>query len=431
MSFTPQQLNALAGDVYSLKDGRYASLTKSYPLNDKNQRLGYFHTLDYCSNSSNGFQAMAVAPLGENPPKHVAVVYAGTYPLDMADIHTDMQLIISGDSSELKRFCYDSANPKTGVATTGNPAPEIGIEEYPNQLDQARTFAQKILKKYPHASYQFTGHSLGGFLAINVGAENHKPSVGWNAPAPGRVMSESIKRWIKSHSKDYQNYRTNNDIIGNFDAFNSSYDLGITHWSGNARKSPSFLKNHGLDQYDFDNEGYVRELGSLYDKAFANLSVLRSYLSDADSQKRGSRVGKLSDTDGLVFDSVQSEAVATNLCHISESSSEEINTLTQKLSRDLEELYRNAYRYPPRFLKSLSSDEIYDLLAAVGVTHHSMVDIVGTEAAENLRTVRDVNSAMEKLHHDVKVAAEKLLQKDVELARLLTPAMALTSNDTK
>ena len=95
-------------------------------------------------NTSNGMQAMAVAPVDKNGNvdySHVVIAYAGTNKDDRLDIQTDIQSIGFGD----RRMLSDS---KTKTFRK-------------SQFQTALSFAEEIEKTYPSAKITTAGHSLG------------------------------------------------------------------------------------------------------------------------------------------------------------------------------------------------------------------------------------------------------------------------------
>ena len=100
-------------------------------------------------NTSNGMQAMAVAPVDKNGNvdySHVVIAYAGTNKDDRLDIQTDIQSIGFGDRqvlSDLKTKTFRKS-----------------------QFQTALSFAEEIEKTFPSAKITTAGHSLGESLAI-------------------------------------------------------------------------------------------------------------------------------------------------------------------------------------------------------------------------------------------------------------------------
>jgi fermentation-respiration switch protein FrsA (DUF1100 family) len=49
-----------------------------------------------------------------------------------------------------------------------------------------------------------TGHSLGGFLALDVAAENHGPAATRKGPDPWDVLSPQAKAWLQAQESSGQ-----------------------------------------------------------------------------------------------------------------------------------------------------------------------------------------------------------------------------------
>ena len=156
MKVKEEQYNWLAEQVYwvdKLKtDKDYTpEANKIYPFNPKKRDLGNFKVVEVKDNTSNGMQAMAVAPVDKNGNvdySHVVISYAGTNKDDRLDIQTDIQSIGFGDRqvlSDLKTKTFRKS-----------------------QFQTALSFAEEIEKTYPSAKITTAGHSLGESLAMYV-----------------------------------------------------------------------------------------------------------------------------------------------------------------------------------------------------------------------------------------------------------------------
>jgi hypothetical protein len=120
------------------------------------------------SDPATGFQAMVVAPVvnGTADLSHVIVPFAGTNPADAADVVADAESVVAG---------------KTG------PGSQV-----------AQAFAAEVKSQYSTSTISVTGHSLGGYLALYVAAENHWSATTFNGPDPWDVLSPQAKAWLKA-----------------------------------------------------------------------------------------------------------------------------------------------------------------------------------------------------------------------------------------
>lgn len=153
--------------------------------------LQTYEVLDVQDNPVNGFQAMAVAPVvnGKADTSRVVITYAGTNPEHRADIVTDVQSVL--DNQQL-----------------------IGT-----QVVDAKSFAARVKSDFKGADIHFAGHSLGGFLALLVAAENDRPATTFNAPDPWNLLSDGARKRIDAQRAagkfSLQNYVNIWDLIGN------------------------------------------------------------------------------------------------------------------------------------------------------------------------------------------------------------------------
>ncbi|MGQ7661029.1 lipase family protein, partial [Streptococcus suis] len=157
---------------------------------------------DVDKTNDNGMQAMAVAPYvnGKADTSQIVIAYAGTNFADIRDVDTDIQTVIFGSKDTLVQ-----GNVQQGELPRFTDS----------QLISAQKFYDDIKKQYPDALLTTTGHSLGAYIAIVIGAENRLPATTFNGPDPIRVMSEAAIEWVKANNQMYNNYRIRYDVIGN------------------------------------------------------------------------------------------------------------------------------------------------------------------------------------------------------------------------
>ena len=146
-----------------------------------------FQVLAVENNVTNSMQAMAVAPVdssGKVDTSKVVIAYAGTG--DLNDATIDVTEVI------------------------------LGIHTRGAQIDTSEEFADKIKKEYPNSTIEFTGHSLGGYLAVHNAARNKSKATVFNAPdASNSLTKEQIEDVLKNPGM-IKNYRNPRDKIGNY-----------------------------------------------------------------------------------------------------------------------------------------------------------------------------------------------------------------------
>lgn len=91
-----------------------------------------------------------------------------------------------------------------------------------SQFDTALGYANYIQAKYPQAKLAVTGHSLGGSLALTVGAKKKLKTVTFNAPIPKDRMSKADQEYILKNPTKVASYLNADDLIGNY---NNSYTI--------------------------------------------------------------------------------------------------------------------------------------------------------------------------------------------------------------
>ena len=224
MSFTDEQYRWLSeqsywvdtnkGDKdYTPKEG------KTYPINPKDKSLGQYQVLAAEDNTSNGMQAMAVAPLDKNGKpdlSHIVVAYAGTNSSDLKDIQTDIQSIGLG-SNKLHTTEETLLSPKSSWIANENPANHVRKTTITtdSQFQTALTFAKEVEKRYPKAKVSTTGHSLGESIAMLVALKQGYNNVGFNGLDTHNLLSKEEIEYMRKHPEQFRNYRHRYDVIGN------------------------------------------------------------------------------------------------------------------------------------------------------------------------------------------------------------------------
>ncbi len=195
--FNKENYKDLSRDVYRLDPKG-----KNYDYNIKEEAIRKIEGLDYqilktSDNTSNGMQAMAVAPIknGEADTSEIVIAYAGTNFSDKLDLYRDFQSVILGNKEslyELKQVSKKTIPIPTPVANS--------------QIITAEKFAEDIQTDYPNAEVTTTGHSLGEYLALYVSAEKGWANVGFNGPDPYDVLSPEAKKAIETETKKVDSF---------------------------------------------------------------------------------------------------------------------------------------------------------------------------------------------------------------------------------
>ncbi len=194
---TPEDYASIAATSYWVDPlERHPTLVTGDDFTTANDRQ-QFQLYDTTTDAATGFQGMAVVPVVDGHPDYseVYIAFAGTNADDRADVVADLVSVVGR---------------RTGEGT---------------QVREAEKFAERVQERlaadgHPGARIETVGHSLGGYLALYVAAENHWPSTTFNGPDPWDVLSPQAKEWVEAERKNGRapltNYVNQFDLVGNF-----------------------------------------------------------------------------------------------------------------------------------------------------------------------------------------------------------------------
>ncbi|HEK9987159.1 TPA: hypothetical protein TT577_000001, partial [Streptococcus equi subsp. zooepidemicus] len=258
-------------------------------------------------NPDNGMQAMAVVPIkdGKEDRSHIVIAYAGTNSSDIRDIDTDIQSVVFGDDQYL---CTHEGPDSFKVVKS--------------QLSTAKAFSDHIRTRYPNAAISYTGHSLGGYLALITAAHAKQPATVFNAPSSVNNLSKEAIDFVKANKGLYHSYRINNDYIGNLGTYLGDDELGISRW-GDGKAG---IGRHSLAAYRFNSKGQVIDRKGRPAAAQAPaLATLSSKLTEYRLlKKKYAASNGISSSEEFYLDQFQARAVAQALEQTTQLAQEEI-----------------------------------------------------------------------------------------------------------
>ena len=171
MAVTEQNYRDIADRVYAVEDGKEAH---TIIKNDTFKSGGnQFQVLKVEDNTTNGMQAMAVAPVDANgnvDTSQVVIAYAGTNSADGKDLDTDLQSIGGGS----KKLVSGSDMSAEGLT--------IADSQFKTALKFFKQVEKDVKQSHPNAVITTTGHSLGGSLSMYVALKRGYASVTYNGP---------------------------------------------------------------------------------------------------------------------------------------------------------------------------------------------------------------------------------------------------------
>jgi len=385
---TDKSFNYLVDQVYEVDKNKNSTPWQAGDELRKDSQT--FRVLSTKDNTSNGMQAMVVAPVDKNGNvdySHVVIAYAGTNKDDRLDIQTDIQSIGFGDRqvlSDLKTKTFRKS-----------------------QFQTALSFAEEIEKTYPSAKITTAGHSLGESLAMYVALKRGYANVGYNGPDIHNLISQE-------HPEQFRNFRHKYDVIGNITG--NTTQTAIFPYIYPAKDNwGDKLEYHNLSQWRFDENGQLVDLDG---KRVTNLKVtalaeatagmyryqkIKSYLS-ADG---------LSSREEIYLDSLQGMALGEGMANAARAGADDVKHLQEEVVSKAQELWNqldfSSFRY-------LSYDEVLSTFASAGVTQDTIVGSVKQDFEQMNQKVEKLATEFDTLNQQIIKVIESKLATDKELA---------------
>jgi len=395
MKITDKNYNDIVDGVYNVDAGKVKRPWRDDKIFKSNGQT--FRVLSAKDNTSNGMQAMAVAPVDKNGNvdySHVVIAYAGTNKDDRLDIQTDIQSIGFGDRqvlSDLKTKTFRKS-----------------------QFQTALSFAEEIEKTYPSAKITTAGHSLGESLAMYVALKRGYANVGYNGPDIHNLISKEEIKYMQEHPEQFRNFRHKYDVIGNITG--NTTQTAIFPYIYPAKDNwGDKLEYHNLSQWRFDENGQLVDLDG---KRVTNLKVtalaeatagmyryqkIKSYLS-ADG---------LSSREEIYLDSLQGMALGEGMANAARAGADDIKHLQEEVVSKAQELWNqldfSSFRY-------LSYDEVLSTFASAGVTQDTIVGSVKQDFEQMNQKAEKLATEFDTLNQQIIQVIESKLATDKELA---------------
>ncbi|MGO4595114.1 hypothetical protein AB4Z18_14960 [Leifsonia sp. 2TAF2] len=235
---TDEQYMDISTEVYAvdpLKRNPPYTVGSRFSVGSRPNRQLY-EVVDVETNPLNGFQAAAVAPVVNDraDTSRITVAFAGTNPNHRADVLADVQSVVGG------------------------------LQGPGTQVEDARLFADRVSKKYQGASMTLTGHSLGGFLALLVGAEKHWSATTFNGPDPWEWLSPEAKAWLQAEiaagRNPLRNFVNEWDVVGNIYANQTGAAIYVKDRPGRAAFDYHNIENR--EAFKVNQDGSIAGAGA-------------------------------------------------------------------------------------------------------------------------------------------------------------------------
>ncbi|CAH1856883.1 alpha/beta hydrolase family protein [Convivina praedatoris] len=275
-NLTDYQYALICTDVYYLDQKEYKdhSLHKGQTVNHTNLQYKIVYALD---DSLTGFQGMAIMPkLSNDFDSHqIYISFAGTNPNDPRDLYTD--------ATQIRQ-----AREKLNTAGSGDQ----DYAQSKSQFNVVDRFWTHLIKKIGLKSTDIKGitaHSLGGALALYLGARHHLPVITFSSADPRDRLTISQIEYINKHPDQYINYYHSQDWIANWQ---SAQPLGRSiiaqEYSSIKSDDPTvnlLLNGHYLDSYDFTSTGQTAFFAQFNTEALKQLPTQEAILTALKSKQ--------------------------------------------------------------------------------------------------------------------------------------------------
>lgn len=407
---TPKDYQIIAQEVYNADSKSKEKISKGDRFVTTNK---YWEVIKVEDNQENGFQAMAVAPIkngtSETDTSQIVVAFAGTNTSDVEDLRAD--------------------------------AINIGMSLPGHQLSSANKFSEEVKKEYPNAYISTTGHSLGAFLSLAQGAENHLPAVTFNGPDPYNVLTKQAKKWTKQNPGMLTNFLNQYDVVGSTGNIigvnkipkllgNKPEAVGIKialklfgiddpDVTGAAtiikyNDNSNLLNNHMIETWKFNEDGNILDgRGTIYGLSFKiqllTLSNLRKRLT--------SNSGGLSSGEKIYLDSAQALAIVSTAAADFDTSMQNLLTIYREGIQQQEKLWEDTIFAARRSGDMLDDLDIYEALESTGFTYDNIVEFPCLQYRQKITKIERMSEEFKSLEKQIKTKIEEIIARDSELAQ--------------
>ena len=398
---TDKSFNYLVDQVYEVDKNKNSTPWKAGDELRKDSQT--FRVLSTKDNTSNGMQAMAVAPVDKNGNvdySHVVIAYAGTNKDDIKDLDTDVQSLGLGRDKLQSRSGLNSA--------------KVVDSQFVTALNYAKEVEEEVSQKHPSAKITTAGHSLGESLAMYVALKRGYANIGYNGPDIHNLISKEEIKHMQEHPEQFRNYRHKYDVIGNITG--NTTQTAIYPYIYPAKDNwGDKLEYHNLSQWRFDENGQLVDLDG---KRVTNLKVtalaeatagmyryqkIKSYLS-ADG---------LSSKEEIYLDSLQGMALGEGMANAARAGADDVKHLQEEVVSKAQELWNqldfSSFRY-------LSYDEVLSTFASAGVTQATIVGSVEQDFEQMNQKAEKLATEFDTLNQQIIQVIENKLATDKELA---------------
>ena len=391
---TDENYRYIVDDVYDVDSNKVNNPIKEGRLVANDQ----FRVLKTQDNTSNGMQAMAVAPIDKATGKvdysQVVIAYAGTNFADFLDLQTDLQSVGIGDNQVL-------ADIRTKTFRK-------------SQFQTALEFAEEVKKDNPTAKITTAGHSLGESLAMYVALKQGYSNIGFNGPDIESLISEADVRYMQKHPEQFRNYRHKYDVIGNIMGNETKTAIYPKIYPAKDELSKK-LQYHYLTEWLFNEKGQLVDLDgkTITNPVVTAFAETTAKMSRYQKMKNRLSSGGLSSNERIFLDSLQGMMLGEGMSNVAKVGADEIKTIRDEAVSKSQDLWNqidfSSFQY-------LSHDEVVSAFVAVGVTHDSIVGAVEREFDQVNQKAEALASDFSTLNQQIHQVIDKKLNSDQELA---------------
>ncbi|MBP2622430.1 Mbeg1-like protein [Streptococcus oricebi] len=289
----------------------------------------------------------------------------------------------------------------------------------PEQFKAAARHLKEVIKKYPNAKIDLSGHSLGSMdiqyaLACLTEEElTHIRSVRLhNGPNIYSQLTKEQQKRLDSVKYKIVNSIDHKDIVSlGYPQSGSEGAVGIVQHV-KTKELGDIGNQHMMKGYIYNKDGSFQlakgtEKQTIIDRIKAKMVLFQAH-------KKKLSAGGLSGHEQIFLDSEQATATASGLTEAAKQGQEKIQSIKDGAVKEAEEVYASLREVPFGFI--LTPDEVAQAYAEAGIDRSSTVDKVSQSLQKKEDKASELVTNFSELEGKIQAGIEQELSADAQLA---------------